>query len=41
MHTYPFTLLIVAMWLMSFKSAWWFTNHEAGPLVANTTCVEP
>ena len=28
MHTYPFTLLIVAMWLMSFKSAWWFTNHE-------------
>ena len=28
MHTYPFTLLIVALWLMSFKNVWWFTVHE-------------
>jgi len=28
MHTYPFTLLVIALWIMSCKSAWWFTNHE-------------
>lgn len=28
MHTYPFTLLVVALWIMSCKCAWWFTNHE-------------
>jgi len=28
MHTYPFTLFIIAMWSVSAKSAWWFTTYE-------------
>lgn len=28
MHTYPFTLLVVALWIMSCKNVWWFTNYE-------------
>ena len=28
LHTYPFTLMIVALWVMSAKNCWWFLNHE-------------
>ena len=28
MHTYPFTLFVVALWIMSCKNVWWFVNYE-------------
>ena len=28
LHTYPFTLLIIALWVMSAKNAWWFIKME-------------
>lgn len=28
LHSYPYMLLIISLWTMSFKTVWWFVNHE-------------